>query len=380
MSESTSGILQKAHEFIEKDELEQARALVTPLLETDDENPSLWWVYSHSVRDRSIGQLALDRVIALDPAYPGAAELKADVLAVQEREDDLLGLEDDGESSVQTVADATIDDWEDLQPVLVDAEESSGGRRGFVLLVVVLLIVAIGAALVASGAVNLEELLSGLLPTEEPAIIVVVEPTEESEAVLVAGPTQLATNEVSPDASATMTEAQAAPATNATESDSGRNAEESSPVPTDGASDEPTEVTTAEVAATDAAVLSPTAESTATPLILFVRALAASIEEFELNNEASGIDTTQFGETLVLHVCAVPGREFNERLNRVMNAAVQLVDEAPEGIDAVAAGLLNCADPDATLRIIGVELSDVQAYADEEIDAKEFQRAWQPLS
>ncbi len=363
MSDSTSGILQKAYELIENDDLEQARALLTPLLETDAENPSLWWVYSHALRDRSIGQLALDRVIALDPAYPGAAELKADVLEVQEQEDDLLGLEVEGEAAAQSSADESIDDWEDLQPVMDDAGESARGRQGFVLLVVVLLIFATGAALIASGAVDLGELLSGILPTSEPSVIVVEGPTDELAGVLVTEPTAEPTAEVEPEPSATSAEEQFTPAATdvaVAETEAEPTAEASEPVST--------EVVSTEVAATDESVA------------IFVRDLAENIEEFELNRDSSGIETTLLGETLILHVCATPGREFNERLIRVMNAVVEFAEEMPESIDAVATGLLNCSDEDAALRVIGVARSVVMEHAAEEIDAKEFQRAWQLLS
>ncbi len=358
MSDSTSGILQKAYELIENDDLEQARALLTPLLETDAENPSLWWVYSHALRDRSIGQLALDRVIALDPAYPGAAELKADVLEVQEQEDDLLSLEVEGEAAAQSSADESIDDWEDLQPVMDDAGESARGRQGFVLLVVVLLIFATGAALIASGAVDLGELLSGILPTSEPSVIVVEGPTDEPAGVHVAEPTAEPTAEVESEPSATGAEEQFSPAATdvaAAETEAESTAEASEPVST-------------EVTATDESVA------------IFVHDLAENIEEFELNRESSGIETTLLGETLILQVCATPGREFNERLIRVMNAVVEFAEEMPESIDAVATGLLNCSDEDAALHVIGVTLSVVMEHAAEEIDAKEFQRAWQPLS
>ncbi len=374
MSDSTSGILQKAYELIENDELEQARALLTPLLETDAENPSLWWVYSHALRDRSIGQLALDRVIALDPEYPGAAELKADVLEVQEQEDDLLGLEAEGEAAAQSTADVSIDDWEDLQPVTDDAGASSGGRQGFVLLVV-----AIGAALVASGAVDLGELLSGILPTAEPAVIVVEGPTDEPAIVLVGEPSEEPTAEVEPEPSATDAEGQVTPAAT-TETEAEPTVEASAPAAAETLSDDPTEISTAAVTTAPRAEPSPIALETNALTATFLRDLAESIQEFELNRESSGITTTLLGETLVLQVCAVPGQEFNARLNRVMDAVVELAEELPEGIEAIAAGLINCSDEDAALRMIGVDISAVLEYAAEEIDAKEFQRTWQPLS
>ena len=364
MSDSTNAILQHAYELIENDDLEQAQTILTPLLETDDDNPALWWVYSHALRDRAIGQLALDRVLELDPSFPGAGELKADVLEVESRDPDLVELELHTSGGAQTASGIDIDDWEDLQPVLETESDSTGGRRGFVILAVILLIVVSSAALVISGTVDISELLSGILPSPEPAIIVVSAPTEA-----------VAATEVNAVAIATQAEPDAT--------------QEPTSIPT--AEDEveataqATEVETKEAIAQPSPEATPTTEATPSldeptnPLSAFVRDVADNISEFEISR-ASAVHNTLLGNTLVIQFCAVPGREFNARLNHVMNAMVGLVDGIPEDIEAVAAGLLNCDDEEASLRIIGVPVNVMQEYADEEIDAKDFQRAWQPLS
>lgn len=368
MSDSTSVILQQAHQLIENDELEQARSILAPLLETDAENPSLWWVYAHALRDRSIGQLALDRVIALDPSYPGAAELKADVLALHEQDDDFLTVAADNVDKAQSAGDSPVDEWEELQPLPLNDSDASGSRLGFVLLVVILLVVASGAALFASGAIDLSDLLSGILPTPEPALIVVLEPTPEALAELEASVTP-ALEETAAPATAFATSVPELEPTSV----------ETAAVATDAESIEPTSAAT--VAATENLTAEPssTAAESNTPLAEFVRDVAEDITEFDINRPSSGVENTSLGETLVLQLCAIPGREFNERLNQVMNAVVSLADTIPEGLDAVAAGLLNCPDPNASLRIIGVAVEAIKGYAEEEIDEKDFQRAWQPL-
>ncbi len=388
MIDTTNVILQRAYELIEKDDLEQARSILTPLLENDAENPSLWWVYSHSLRDRSIGQLALDRVIELDPSYPGAAELRAEVVQLQEKEDDLLGVATITDGSAQSETDLNVDEWEALQPV-PDAEDgSAGGRRGFVLLIVTLLIIAAGAALIASGALNLSDLLSGLLPTPEPAVIVVSEPTEapaKAEAVIVATGTLL-------ESAASELSSTAAPEANEIESAAEATTEAiASVVPATTAVASPEVASEAEG---ELPLVEPTMESISTepdqpnlivdepetPLQMFASAVATRVSEFEFSLDAGRLEATALGETLVLQFCAIPGREFNERLNRVMHALVELHDSIPEDIEAVAAGLLNCSDPDASLRVIGVSVDVIVDFANEATDDKDFQRAWQPLS
>ena len=176
MSDSTNTVLQRAYELIENDELEQAQELLAPLLETDDKNPSLWWVYSHALRDQSIGQLALDRVLELDPSYPGANELKEEVLEIQSRDQDFLQVDSADGVAAQEAVDS-IDDWDDLQPALEDADALPNGRVGAVALAVILFVVAAGIALVASGTIDISEILSDILPTPEAEVIVVAAPT-----------------------------------------------------------------------------------------------------------------------------------------------------------------------------------------------------------
>jgi hypothetical protein len=73
----TAAILNEAYGLIEQGELARARTMLQPLLESDSQNPDVWWLYTHAAEDESEGRRALERVIALDPQYPGAAELGA---------------------------------------------------------------------------------------------------------------------------------------------------------------------------------------------------------------------------------------------------------------------------------------------------------------
>ena len=366
MSDSTNTILQRAYELIEADELVQAQALLAPLLETDDKNPALWWVYSHTQRDKSLGQLALERVLELDPAYPGANELKEDVLELQSRDPEFLEVDADESLAAQEASGSAIDDWEDLQAEIEESEASSGGRQAAVILAIILFIVAAGIALVASGAVDVSEILSGILPSPEAEIIVVVAPTA-APSVLESDAGE-STSQASPEASA--------PAEG-----------EASAVPTLELSGEATATQGAAVAtqaptaaATADGDLGPAPDEASNPLSAFVGAVAESISDFEVDRRASSLRDTPLGSTIVIQICAVPGREFNVRLSTVINAMVELVDDIPADTDAVAAGLQNCDDDSASPRVIGVTVETIQQFRDEQIDSKEFQRAWQPLS
>ena len=430
MSESTQAILQRAYELIEDNELEQARALLTPLLETDVDNPSLWWVYAHALRERSLGQMALERVLALDPEYPGAAELQADLLTLEAQDDALLSGDagDDIEALSTSDTDA-IDDWEELQASMPVQAEADSSRRGFVALLVILLIIATGAALVAAGVLDLQGWLDRIIATPEPPIIVVTtstpEPTTDSAspspqatkadatdaapepsplATKVddepddAGPapptqvlddaTPLPALTITEDSPAEITAApistddallDAAPAATLTNASDGT--QMATAVPDAGAELETEDEQEAQAAAPAPAMTpSPTPDIPLSTLETYVILIENGLTESSIDRSLVLTRATELGHTLVLQACAVPGAEYQARMREVMEAVVLVFPDIPFGIDAVAVGLLNCGDPDAKLRIIGASKANIQRYANKEIDAKEFQRTWQPLS
>ena len=139
-------------------------------------------------------------------------------------------------------------------------------------------------------------------------------------------------------------------------------------------SDLPT-VTTTEEAETEA-----TPNEAELAILELIDTVSLASSDFSIDRAASVVRATGLGTTLILQVCAVPGPEFNERLSIVMHAVVNVAEDIPVEIEAVAVGLLNCADPDANLRIIGVQVSLILQFANEEIEARDFQRGWQPLS
>jgi hypothetical protein len=75
MSDSNSAVLQRAYELIEAGQADEARFLLESVLEEEQTNPDAWWIYAHAVEDPVRARQALDQVLALDPGYPGAAEL-----------------------------------------------------------------------------------------------------------------------------------------------------------------------------------------------------------------------------------------------------------------------------------------------------------------
>lgn len=385
MSDSTNAILQRAYELIEDGALELAQETLSPLLESDADNPTLWWVYSHAVRDPSIGRAALDRVLELDSTYPGARELNTDVLAAQSPPAELVDAADSDGSIAQSQSDFDIDDWEALQPLVTEEPAAKKSRLAYFVVLVVLGIFVAGAALVATGALDFSAVLSRLLPSPEAAAIVVAAPTGAANATVAAEST---------DGAVATSMVEATEATGAETAIPGDSATELQPTSaltleaTAAATEEATVIAPGDGAAdtsTQAAPVTDAVEPDVTPsevdpaVLALVDAVAQAISEFSIDPRSSDVLASELGSTLIIQVCAVPGREFNARLNLVMDALVGAVAQIPSDIEAVAAGLLNCDDPEAVLRIIAVPVSVIQRFAAEEIEAKDFQRAWQPL-
>lgn len=389
MSDTSNAILQRAYTHIENDEREKAQEILGPLLQEDANNAHLWWVYTHAVNDASIGQAALERVLELDPQYPGARELKADVLEAQSKDPDLIAFETGEASAEYAASPIEIDNWEDLQPAVEPPVESASSRVRLVIAAVLIIAIA-GGAIVLSGAVDLDALLAGILPSPAANVIVVAESTSEPTT---AEPEDQAT--AAPEATAAAVEPIAGagdPEPAETDRTEAGDPEPAETVRTEtGATIQPesTPIETAEATAVETAEATAEARAKATASSMisagsarvtrFVSMVADAIADFPIDHSTSGTLTTKLGNTLVIIVCALPGSEFNARLDTVLRTVVEFANRLPEEIEAVAAGLLNC-EVDAPIRLIGVSRETVEAFANEEIRAKEFQRAWQPLS
>ncbi len=376
MSKSNDAILQRAYELIEKDELEQAQEILAPLLEADAGNASLWWVYTHAMRDRAIGQAALNRVLEIDPSYPGARELKADLQQIQAQEDEFAALRQGGNGSAPQKTAYDIDDWEDLQPAVASQRSSRAIGRGAIVIVLALAIVVAGLGLVVSGAVELPAWLTDLFPSPEPAVIVVAAPTGEANLGLL----EVNATSLPAEAGAQAEMTGPAPEEDEAPEPSAEPATATVELATAEATAEPESTAEATAKATAEIVASPTPAVAGPVLAAFINLVAGNIDDFEIDSSTGFLLGTDLGATLVIEACAVPGPEYNGRIGSVMEAVVSTLEYIPKSVDAVGVSLLNCDDAEARARLIGVTVSDILDYAREEISGKDFQRNWQPLS
>ncbi len=389
MSEATDAVIRRAYELIEDDQLEQAQAVLAPLLEAESNNPALWWVYAHAVTESAIGAAALDRVLQLDPTYPGARELKAELVSAQ---GGLVSGLDSGlhfaSAQSEQVDDSNIDDWEAIKPGIEESSANARAGRGFVLIIVALLVLASGAVLVLSGAIEIDEILSLFNQATKEPVIVVVEPNLEASATdspITPESTDESSNEATATASAIPLTA-THEATNAAAAASliatGEATLEASAIPLT-ATDEPTPEPTSEptVAAEEETTPTVTATATQPPLSVesFIELVVEQISDFTIDVSRSAARETQLGMAIDIFICSAPGPEFNTRLGAVMDAAANLHKSMPEQVEAFAVSLLNCADPDDNARTIGVDRSILDDFATGEIEAEAFQQAWRLL-
>ena len=351
MSNAKSTALQNAHELIERGELEAAQELLVPLLETDADDAGVWWVYAHAVRDIGIGQAALRRVLELDPLYPGARELAQDMNRL---EAPLLAnpLTADESLAAQNT-DIDIDDWEDLQPAVGEPQPNQQSARiGTTVLVTALLLLIVGGVLIATGTFDINQLLAGILSTPQPATL--VEASAQPSDTFSIG-TAVPQEEISPIA--TMQEQAAREVEIA-----GTLVTDQTPAPSPTFAPSPTYVPL------------PKAESD------FVQQVAQQIDAFSLDTQQTFLIHSNVGNTLVLQTCALPGGDFNAKVASIIQAVVTLADEIPAELDALAAGLLNCDDPGASLHLIGTEARLIRDFANGAIDDRAFQREWKQLA
>lgn len=309
--------LSQAFELIEADKLEEARAILKPILDADKDNPDVWWLYAHAVNDPETARLALSNVRRLDPDYLNAGELlyslekhspASDLAdALSEKEPSFLpafpstlpGLSDSN-------GDADDDDWD-----LPDDEEEEADapffRRPIFLLAIGTVIFAIIASLFV---------LQSLPQTQNPA----VGETPTNQAVVM-------------------------------------------------------ETSTVEATAIEAQLTTPEQVSSNDEF----DNIYAALSDFSVADNGIGFKQTALGNTVVASVCTEPGAVMRETLPNVLKALARESSTLSAETQAISAQMVDCSN-NATLLMIGVPIADAQAYASGSLDDNMFQAKWQPVN
>jgi len=77
MSDDRAFVLSNAFDLVEAGKPEDARALLEGVIGEGGEeydNPDAWWIYAHTLADPAEARNALQRILELDPEYPGARD------------------------------------------------------------------------------------------------------------------------------------------------------------------------------------------------------------------------------------------------------------------------------------------------------------------
>lgn len=345
MSDAVSQSLTDAYELIESGQLNKAREVLEPILETHDGNPDAWWLYAHAVEDPVEARVALDNVMRLDPQYPGADELAQQLTQdtgdqfeiensdIEPLEFDLVDEDASFDDEIDFGEDFDLDDDDDFDLTQEAPRERRGVFLRLLMTVLVLVLLVIGAFFLINT-LGLLDTDTAEDPTEEPAVV--VEPTEtlEEEPAVVIEPTEEIDVEPEP-----------------TEID----VDDEDDLP------EPTEVPIDDV---DAQVVS---------------GVIASLAGFELYSEEIDLAQTTLGTTSLVSVCAAPGASLRDTIDSIMPllaAQDELVDDSAE--DAFGIRLVLC-DDDQILNIIAVSRQDAIDYSTGDLSLSEFRSRWQAV-
>jgi len=335
---TVSEILNDAHRLIEEGQHAKARSLLEPLLQTNSQDPDVWWIYAHAVEDEERGRDALERVVTLAPDYPGIAALwrEADKGPLAPQIKSLKRLpqrELAGETAMVTdempgadMAENPAVPTESVQlPTKVVGPDEPAHERTrpswLYFVAAALVVVVVVLFLLNSG-------------NEQP--VTVDEQATETAIAIVSGQSALTPTQVTPEQ--TASEIAETPDTPET------------PV-----------VSTSES-------VDQSAQTTA---------LREAFTEIEFADEALVNSATSLGSTTVVQVCTIPGPNAGSIIEQILSWSASNLS-IDDDISAVGVRLFDC-DSSQVLRTIAVPIDLIRALGAGEISIRELETALQPV-
>jgi len=319
MSVQREQALSKAFELIEADQLQEARTILKPILDTDKDNPDVWWLYAHAVTDPEAAHLALTNVRRLAPDYLNVSEL-LDALETRASAHLSGSASADGEPSFLPPVPSTLPGLlgakaasEDDEPDFLDEEPDIPifRRPVFLLILGSIIFVVI-------------------------AVFVILRPPSEQENISV---TPLITSQ-----------------------------EISTNLPTvEFVATSPSDVTQ------QSTTLEPATS------VGDLSGLYDALAPFDVPEDGISISQTNLGNTLVASVCTEAGRKLRDTLPEVIKTFAEQANDLSGEIQALGTRMVDCAT-NTTLLVIGVSINDAQAYAGGDLSDEVFQSRWQPIS
>jgi hypothetical protein len=362
MTDQTGGSLNAAYEAIKAKDLTRARDLLSTYLVEQPNDVDAWWLYSYAVTDVDQARKALETVLRLDPAYPGARDLLTEL---EESSPSAPALSDapapahvpeaaalrplaehpSSAAPLTTTINPDDDEQSDFGIRANAVEETSSNRTMLAIIAAIVLLLVLAAVFI--------------LPNLNPAGPAIADATNTAAATdtsLGFGLTEEATAEETGAADATET------------ADTTETAPEETAV-TEG---QPTLEATSE--ATVETNIEPTADTTADPL----QSVYDSLGTFEVVPDSAAVETTQLGETLAVSVCSATS-ELRSTIPAAITALTSASEQAPEGVQAVGAKFVDCTD-NTVLRFVAISIEDARAYVAGTIDDATLRSRFVPLS
>jgi hypothetical protein len=350
MNDDTNQVLTRAYELIEAEHLDEAKALLEPVVTQEKDNADAWWLYAHAVTDTTTARSALQNVLRIDPAYPDANELLRTM-------DEPLST-----SSLRPIAriDAqpspvTLPNLPSTLPEKVDEvwemEDAGQGdkssqrilsTRSLAVLIPIAILVVVGGLLLILNSANPAQINT---PTSTPL-------------------EQVSVSTLSADVFTPLPLDTVVPS-NFTE--------EALPVPpTVPMVDSESIATSTPFSPTmDGQLVVTESASTGDPYQPIYEVLG----HFTLPRNSIEITDTGLGSTLLVSICTVAGPELRAALPSAMSAIATVSDSLEGSIEAIGTRMLNCGN-NSTLLIIGVAREDAVAYANGQLTDEEFQALW----
>lgn len=334
MTEMTGRSLNAAYEAIKAKDLAKARDVLSAYLADNPNDVDAWWLYSYAVTDVEQGKEALQTVLRLDPAYPGARELLTEL--EESTVPDSIAAHAPVEmrplSSLQpTIADDfeideevefDFEDVDDLPPLEDEENEERSASRLPLILGAALLVALLLAALFILPSLN--------STAPEPTVVASTDlPTSDFSlgGIVTEAPTQEATADISIDATSEAVAATQTPSSGTT-----------------SAGDE---------------------------------AILGTLSEFDIVPGSLVTETTPLGETVTASVCGVSA-ELRTLVPTALAKFAEAGPNLPEGTDAVAVKFMNCVD-NSVLRHIALGIADVNAYLEGTLTSNDLRSRLIPL-
>ena len=362
MSKSVDQILDRVFNLIEDGEHEQARDLIEPLIDTEGNNPTVWWLYAHAVEDKNTGQEALENVLRLNPNYPGAEELLSELKPQRQPLQKLP----------KPTADDYDSDWDAIEKEAslteVGGADSGGRFPGWLVALLLAGVILIAFLLLnpfgGNDAADANAIPSNTPVTDETPVPIIPTTVADSstENTPIDEPTEVEATDIPPTEMSTETEeATDIPPTN-------------EPTETDESTEEPTEVEATSTPEEVEPSPTNTTEPTEIPDVTDIEAIATALGEFAVQGDNVNLRDTTLGQTLVVEVCSSGGYALID----VMGSLANQNEHFASDVEAIGIDLIDC-EQDGRSRLVATPLSAALDYADGDVDARDFQRQWQPV-